>query len=178
MTKKQSFNLEIMGHQQLLAALNDLPDSMTKKAVRAGARSVAKKVKTEAERRAPKDDGHLKKSFKVRALSKKGRRYNREGRANKKFFEGAMVVTRFETVKSPDLDVNGFFYPAQQEYGWEYPKGTRHEAQPFLRPALYSLKSVALSVMRKAIASWIRKQKPPGKGKPKKPKKLKAPPKA
>ena len=88
MTKKQSFNLEIMGHQQLLAALNDLPDSMTKKAVRAGARSVAKKVKTEAERRAPKDEGHLKKSFKVRALSKKGRRYNREGRANKKFFEG------------------------------------------------------------------------------------------
>ena len=27
------------------------------------------------------------------------------------------------------------YYPASQEYGWEYPKGVHHPPQPFVRPA-------------------------------------------
>ena len=47
------------------------------------------------------------------------------------------------------------YYPASQEYGWEYPKGVHHPPQPFIRPAFDEnvgrMKSNIIQTFRKVI---------------------------
>jgi len=47
-------------------------------------------------------------------------------------------ITKESSEKHPEFQVGKdkkSYYPASQEYGWEYPKGVFHKPHPYVRPA-------------------------------------------
>jgi len=47
------------------------------------------------------------------------------------------------------------YYPASQEYGWEYPKGTYHPPQPYIRPSFDENKNAIRNNLKKAYKQVI-----------------------
>ncbi|GEM_PF-2093385 len=49
------------------------------------------------------------------------------------------------------------YYPASQEYGWEYPEGVHHPPQPYIRPAFDERAPIARRNIRNTYKSVIKK---------------------
>ena len=47
------------------------------------------------------------------------------------------------------------YYPASQEYGWEYPKGVHHPPQPYIRPSFDENKNAIRNNLKKAYKQVI-----------------------
>ncbi len=54
---------------------------------------------------------------------------------------------------------NKSYYPASQEYGWEYPEGVHHPPQPYIRPAFDERAPKARANIRKAYKNVIERVK-------------------
>ena len=50
---------------------------------------------------------------------------------------------------------NKAYYPASQEYGWEYPKGVHHPPHPYIRPAFDENKNAIRNNLKKAYKQVI-----------------------
>lgn len=130
-------DIKLTGVKQLDEVLKNMPRSMQNKALRRGTREATKVVLRDARRLAPRDSGALERSLKVRALKRSRRNKSRVG---------ASVVT----------DGAHKLFSGEQFYGAFVELGTaKMDADPFLRPALWSNKDSIRRAYIVAIKRWI-----------------------
>ncbi len=135
MATKKMFDISLLGDKDLQRTLNRLPTVVQGKAMRRALRTGAKVVQEDAKRRAPVDQGDLRRGIKVRS----GRR-SRIG--------PSMLVSFPDRTKLR----SGGYYPIAIEYG------TRHQrAQPMLRAAIREKRLKVLATIRATLAAEIRK---------------------
>ena len=121
--------------QQVEKLLRDLPANLEKSGARKATRSAAKVVLDDAIALAPEDTGALVQSLKVRA-----RKRSRRNRGT----VGHSVVTSEQTLK------NETYYAAFVELGTKF-----KEADPFLRPALWSNEAKVERTFIFELKKWL-----------------------
>lgn len=106
-------SVEIKGLEELIKKLNDLPDKLEKKVIRAAVRQGANIIKDKAKRYVPVDKGDLRDSIKVSgARAQKG-----------------VIAFRIRPTKNKQKG-KSVFYGYFQEFGT-----SKMAAHPFMRPA-------------------------------------------
>lgn len=155
----------VTGDKQLDRFLRSLPLKLQKKGVRKATRASAKIVLADAQRRAPRDTGHLANSLVVRTA--KGSRGRRMPRGT----FGHSVQTRGGTMFYGDEYYAGFVEYGTKQRRMKTKTGGkitsagfltqglnrgRVEAQPFMRPALYENKRVIRTVFKRLLGIALR----------------------
>jgi HK97 gp10 family phage protein len=69
--------------------------------------------------------------------------------------EGVIGIVAGVEGGHPEFYSNKGYYPASQEYGWEYPKGVFHPPHPYIRPAFDENKARMRNRLRDAYKRVI-----------------------
>ena len=125
-------SIRLVGANELQKVLADLPKRLANKILRSALRKAARVIEAEAERRAPKDTGELTRSIVTRMAKRRKR--------------GSMAMVVFPDPRKFKDDAHAYY----QEYGT-----ARHEARPFMRPALDAKKGEAEKIIRAEVAKEI-----------------------
>lgn len=120
----------ISGGDALAAALAEVGKAMEKKILARAMRDAAKPILADAKRRAPVLTGQLRKSLKIRSIS----------RNRKKGQVGVVISTAKGFFKGDE------FYGAFHEFGTK-----KMPARPFIRPAFEANKARAVKIVGEAI---------------------------
>jgi HK97 gp10 family phage protein len=85
-------------------------------------------------------------------------RHNLERAISKRIWkdkEGVIGIVAGVEGGHPEFHSNKGYYPASQEYGWEYPKGVFHPPHPYIRPAFDENKARMRNRLRDAYKRVI-----------------------
>jgi HK97 gp10 family phage protein len=136
------FDISLLGAPELSKALAALPDKLERKVLTKALRAAGKFYLTLAKASAPRDEGRLASTMKLRALKR------RRGRV------GVMVQTGTRSALGIDPKQRGY-YPAHLEFGHRDRAGVHHPPVPFMRRSLKTGESAIFAILRQEIDAGI-----------------------
>lgn len=139
------FDISVLGAPELSKALAELPEKLERRVITKAVRETGKFFLTLAKAKAPRDQGKLASTMKLRAMKRK------KGRVGVRIMTG----TRVELGIDPK---DRGYYPAHVEFGHKDRSGNHVPAQPFFRGPLHSSREAMLAVMRVEIDNGIERE--------------------
>ena len=139
------FDISMLGVPELSKALAALPDKLERKILTKALRQAGKFYLTLAKAKAPRDEGRLSSTMKLRALKR------RKGRV------GVMIQTGTRAQLGIDPKYKGY-YPAHTEFGHRDRAGVHHAANPYMRTSLKTGESAIFAILRQEIDNGIERE--------------------
>jgi HK97 gp10 family phage protein len=136
------FDISMLGVPELSQALAALPEKLERKVLTKALRQAGKYYLMLAKARAPRDQGRLSSTMKLRALKR------RKGRV------GVMIQTGTRSELGIDPKQRGY-YPAHTEFGHRDRAGVHHPANPYMRTSLKTGESAMVAILRQEIDNGI-----------------------
>lgn len=142
MAGSNRFDISLLGAPELSKALAELPDKLERKVLTKALRQAGKYYLVLAKASAPRDEGRLTSTMKLRAMKR------RKGRI------GVTIMTGTRSELGIDPKQKGY-YPAHTELGHRDRAGVHHPPIPFMRRSLKTGESAIFAILRQEIDSGI-----------------------
>lgn len=135
--------VKLQGFAELAAKLKELPQNISKNALRAGVSAGAVVIKNEAKRSVPVDTGTLKRAIYHKQAREQSNQYKQV------FIVGVKSGKRYQKVGKKQRNFDAFY--------WRFIEfGTRFiSARPFLRPAFEKKKFEAIEAIKNKLKQRI-----------------------
>jgi hypothetical protein len=157
------FNIDLLGAPELSKAFADLPDSLERKILVKALRQVGQVLLLAAKARAPRDQGKLASTMKVKPMKRSRRRVGIMVQTGTRAELGIIAMTRISyTGSGATLRVKRGketgYYPAHIEFGYKDETGQHHAPNPYMRTAMRSSQDGILAILRQEIDNGIEKE--------------------
>jgi len=136
------FDISLLGAPELAKALSELTPQLERKVLTKALRQAGKFYLALAKARAPRDEGRLSSTMRLRSMKR------RKGRV------GVSIQTGTRSELGIDPKQKGY-YPAHTEFGHRDRGGVHHPPIPFMRTSLKTGESAIFAILRQELDSGI-----------------------
>lgn len=157
------FDISVLGAPELTKAFAALPDNLERKVLTKALREAGKVLLVAVKARAPRDQGKLASTLKLKAMKRSRRRVGYAVQTGTRAELGIIAKTRISYEGSgANLRVKRGketgYYPAHVEFGHKTEEGTHVPPNPYMRSSLRSGREGLLAIIRNEIDTGIERE--------------------